>query len=157
MSRTYSTELKEQILNEYQIRRSIRALAADYEPHEMTVCSWIRKHQVIPHVGVESEAEDQKRLRRELRHLQEANAIQKKPQSKSTRSPPRFDSPLVVPYKPLHQHLNMLIPVAESPSQDIEFRVHLGNGGCTLRRKNLNHISGFCPLCHLSTPNTCVA
>ena len=77
MSRTYSTELKEQILNEYQIRRSIRALAADYEPHEMTVCSWIRKHQVIPHVGVESEAEDQKRLRRELRHLQEANAIQK--------------------------------------------------------------------------------
>ena len=46
----------------------------------------------------------------------------------STRSSPRFDSPFGVPYKLLHQHLNMLIPVAESPSQDIEFRVHLKMG-----------------------------
>ena len=128
MSRTYSTELKEQILNDYRYRRSIRALAADYKPHEMTIRSWIQKHQAIPHVGVESEAEDQKRLRRELCHLQEGNAIQKKPRSKSTRNPPRFDSPFGVPYKSLHQHLDMLIPVAESPSQDIEFRSHLEMG-----------------------------
>ena len=77
MSRTYSTELKEQILNDYRYRRSIRALAADYKPHEMTIRSWIQKLQAIPHVGVESQADDLKRLRRELRHLQEDNAIQK--------------------------------------------------------------------------------
>lgn len=78
MSRTYSRELKEQILNEYRNGRTIRALAADYEPHEMTIRSWIQKHQVVVQADAESQTEELKRLRRELRRLQEDNAILKK-------------------------------------------------------------------------------
>ena len=78
MSRTYSSELKEQILNEYRNGRSIRALVADYEPHEMTIGSWIQKHQAVLHVGAKSQAEDLKRLRRKIRRLQKDNAILKK-------------------------------------------------------------------------------
>ena len=78
MSRTYSKELREQILNEYRNGRSIRDLAADYEPHEMTIRTWIQRHEVVPHSGATSKDEELRRLRRENRRLQEDNAILKK-------------------------------------------------------------------------------
>ena len=75
MSRNYSEALREQILNEYRNGRTVRSLAADYEPHEMTIRSWIHQQGVVPNDGVESDAEHYRRVMRENRRLQEENVI----------------------------------------------------------------------------------
>ena len=46
MSTTNSMELKEQILNEFRNGHSNRTPAADCDPHELTIRSWLQKHQV---------------------------------------------------------------------------------------------------------------
>ncbi len=78
MSKVFSEELKAQILEEYRNGRSVRELAADYEPQVRTIREWIRKEKVEPRLGEESQAEEIDRLRRENRRLQEDVSILKK-------------------------------------------------------------------------------
>ena len=78
MSKDFSEELKTQILEEYRNGRSVRELAADYEPQVRTIQEWIRKEKVEPRLGEETQAEEIDRLRRENRRLQEEVSIFKK-------------------------------------------------------------------------------
>ena len=78
MSKVFSEELKAQILEEYRNGRTVRELAADYEPQVRTIQEWIRKEKVEPRLAEESQAEDIRRLRRENRRLQEDVSILKK-------------------------------------------------------------------------------
>lgn len=77
MSIRYPQELKQQVCAEHRQGRSIRELAADYGPSEMTIRHWVKEFAEHETGSVSRDAE-LRRLRREVKELKEENAILKK-------------------------------------------------------------------------------
>lgn len=76
MSIRYPEELRRQVCEEHRLGRSVRELAEDYGPSEMTIRHWIKIHT---EQGTSSSGDEElHRLRREVRELKEDNAILKK-------------------------------------------------------------------------------
>lgn len=75
----YPPEFKEQIVNLYHNGSTVAELAEEFEPHRDTIKSWIRKaasdEEVVLGDGKESAEEENKRLRKELRRLQQERDI----------------------------------------------------------------------------------
>ena len=78
MSKRYPRELRERIVEEFRQGRSVRELADDYEPGEMTIRKWVRRTLDDVPEGSMSVEEELKRLRRENRRLKEDRMILEK-------------------------------------------------------------------------------
>lgn len=76
MSIQYPEELRRQVYEEHRHGRSVRELAEDYGPSEMTIRHWIKTH--IEQGTSSSSNQELRRLRLEVRELKEDNAILKK-------------------------------------------------------------------------------
>ena len=76
----YPPEFREQILNLYRNGSTVAELAEEFEPHRETIKNWIRsagieRGEVLGGAKSESAEEENKRLRKELRRLQQERDI----------------------------------------------------------------------------------
>lgn len=76
----YPPEFREQILNLYRNGSTVAELAEEFEPHSETIKNWIRKAgiergEVASRSKSETAEEENKRLRKELRRLQQERDI----------------------------------------------------------------------------------
>ena len=77
MAKHYAQALREQIVLEFHQGRSIRALANDYEPCEATIRQWLERASGGAQLDA-SEADELKRLRKEIKQLREDKLILEK-------------------------------------------------------------------------------
>lgn len=72
----YPPEFREQIVALHHAGRSVPELAAEFEPTEATIRSWIEQADTSPKVlAAEAERDELKRLRKEVRRLQQERDI----------------------------------------------------------------------------------
>jgi transposase len=72
----YPPEFREQIVELHRAGRSPAELAREFEPTEQTIRAWIEKEGPSPRAAVdEAEREELKRLRKEVRRLQQERDI----------------------------------------------------------------------------------
>lgn len=72
----YPPEFREQIVALHRSGRSVPELAREFEPTEQTIRSWIQKADPSPRAAAaEAERDELKRLRKEVRRLQQERDI----------------------------------------------------------------------------------
>ena len=71
----YPPELREQIVALHHAGRSIADLASEFEPTEPTIRAWIDQANTSPVLVAEAERDELKRLRKEVRRLQQERDI----------------------------------------------------------------------------------
>jgi transposase len=72
----YPTEFREQIVDLHRAGRSIRDLAREFEPTEASIRAWVEQADTSPGSRVaEAERDELKRLRKEVRRLQQERDI----------------------------------------------------------------------------------
>jgi transposase len=72
----YPPEFREQIVDLHRAGRSTAELAREFEPTEVTIRSWVEQADTSPRVLVaEAERDELKRLRKEVRRLQQERDI----------------------------------------------------------------------------------
>jgi len=71
----YPPEFREQIVDLYRAGRSTTELAREFEPTEPTIRAWIEQAHTSPILVAEAERDELKRLRKEVRRLQQERDI----------------------------------------------------------------------------------
>ena len=72
----YPPEFREQIVALHRAGRSVAELAREFEPTEITIRSWVEQADTSPGARVvEAERDELKRLRKEVRRLQQERDI----------------------------------------------------------------------------------
>ena len=71
----YPPEFREQIVALHHAGRSIADLASEFEPTEPTIRAWIDQANTSPVLVAEAERDEIKRLRKEVRRLQQERDI----------------------------------------------------------------------------------
>lgn len=72
----YPPEFREQIVELHRAGRSVADLAREFEPTQQTIRSWIESADPSPHVAAsETERDELKRLRKEVKRLQQERDI----------------------------------------------------------------------------------
>lgn len=72
----YPPEFREQIVALHHAGRSVTALAREFEPTEQTIRAWIEKADPSPRaLASDADREEMKRLRQEVRRLQQERDI----------------------------------------------------------------------------------
>lgn len=72
----YPPEFREQIVELHRAGRSIVELAREFEPTDATIRAWVEKADTPPGaVAAEAERDELKRLRKEVRRLQQERDI----------------------------------------------------------------------------------
>ena len=71
----YPPEFREQIVALHHAGRSIADLASEFEPTEPTIRAWIDQANTSPVLVAEAERDELKRLRKEVRRLQQERDI----------------------------------------------------------------------------------
>ena len=72
----YPPEFREQIVDLHRAGRSIRDLAREFEPTEASIRAWVEQADTSPGaIATEAERDELKRLRKEVRRLQQERDI----------------------------------------------------------------------------------
>ena len=71
----YPPEFREQIVALHHAGRSIADLASEFEPTEPTIRAWIDQANTSPVLVAEAERDELRRLRKEVRRLQQERDI----------------------------------------------------------------------------------